>query len=365
MKQFDLTIVTANNKLVYTVEQPQTDEEADKGLAGRKYLPEKHGMIYVYSESASTGMWTPETEIPVDFIFIDEYGDIVKIVHNAEPLSRTMHECDYCKAVLEINGGECAKFGIQVEDSVLHPSVLLSSENAYHDHGFMFKKLNSRTIDSINMEDIAFLSYAEGGAMGWSNSILMFLKNKNGIEKYAISKSYLIEQNNKKFYELFEPLRDYGAPFSRHNQIIMDKSKWDYYSLGMGNHLYVKKEYSNQLSNEITKQEIKRRPELYQNWSRIAYNILTDNYNKTPIENREYWIKQEYYGIDTRNINKVLDAKWWETLEIDEFFLMLKDGDYTKLRISNGNETVLDLGIKHCKNVAILENLKYKKEKMK
>ena len=50
MKQFDLTIVTANNKLVYTVEQPQTDEEADKGLARRKYLPEKHGMIYFFEK---------------------------------------------------------------------------------------------------------------------------------------------------------------------------------------------------------------------------------------------------------------------------------------------------------------------------
>ena len=362
MKKQKITIITSNDRIVFDVEKPKTKLESHKGLAGRKKIDEKHGMIYFF-ENGGARVWTPETEFPVDFIFIDTFGDIIKIVHNAEPLSKKVYECNYGYAVLEINGGECRKLGIQEEDSVISPEFYLSSDNLYPAHGFLFKKLNSRTINSINFEDIAFLSYASGGAMGWHDSMIMFLKNKNGIEKYAISRASAIKIDGKEIDEVFEPLRDYCIPILQPSPIIDNNSNWVYSPLGFGNHLYFRKEFWPLFKEELIKLDVKYSSDVYGKWCKIAYNILNGNSNSKFIEGRNYWKKQKYFGIDTSNLNKVLDPKWWETLDIDEFFLMRDDGDYLKIRLKNRNETVLDLGIKHCQNKEIIEILKYEKEK--
>jgi hypothetical protein len=81
------------------------------------------------------------------------------------------------------------------------------------------------------------------------------------------------------------------------------------------------------------------------------------------IENREYWVKQMYYGINTINVTKVLDEKWWETIELDEFILMADDDDYFRIQYQNTEETILDFAIKHCQNKDVLAALKYKVEK--
>ena len=362
MKKQKITIITSDAEIVFDIEKPETSEESHKGLAGRKKLPEKHGMIYFF-ERGGARVWTPETEFHVDFIFIDSFGDIVKIVHNAEPFSKKIYECSYGYAVLEINGGECKKFGIQEEDSVISSEFYLSSNNLYPAHGLMFQKLNSRTIDSINMEDIAFLSYAEGGAMGWHDSMIMFLKNKNGIEKYAISGVSSLEKDGKRIDEIFEPFKDYAVPFFQFSPIIDDTSRWVYSPLGYGNHLYIRKEFWPQFKEELIKESVKHSSEVYGKWCKIAYNILTDKLDIKSIEGRKYWKKQKYFGIDTANLDKVFDSKWWETLDMNEFFLMKEDGDYLKIHLQNSDDTVLDLAIKYCKNKEIIEILKYEKEK--
>ena len=362
MKKQKITIITSDGEIVFDIEKPETSEESHKGLAGRKKLPEKHGMIYFF-ERGGARVWTPETEFHVDFIFIDSFGDIVKIVHNAEPLSKKIYECNYGYAVLELNGGECKKLGIQEEDSVISSEFYLSSDNFYPAHGFMFKKLNSRTINTINFDDIAFLSYASGGAMGWHDSMIMFLKTKNGIEKYAISRASSINIDGKEIDEVFEPLRDYCIPMLQPSPIIDSNSRWVYSPLGFGNHLYLRKEFWSQFKDELIKLNVKSAADVYGKWCKIAYNILTDRQNIPSIEGTKYWKKQKYFGIDTANLDKVFDDKWWETLDINEFFLMKEDGDYLKIHLQNSNETVLDLAIKHCKNKEIIEILKYEKEK--
>lgn len=47
MKTLELYIITDEKRIKYFIEEPETDEEYDKGLAGRDSLPEKHGMIYL------------------------------------------------------------------------------------------------------------------------------------------------------------------------------------------------------------------------------------------------------------------------------------------------------------------------------
>ena len=130
MKQEDIKIITDGKKeIVFSVEIPETEEEFCTGLAYRKSVPEKNGMLYYLErENPDMYMFTPETEIPVDFIFLDICGNILKISRNAKPLSMEKHFCKKARAVLEINGGESDKYNIK-EGDVLFYDKLYPSKN--------------------------------------------------------------------------------------------------------------------------------------------------------------------------------------------------------------------------------------------
>ena len=118
------------NKLIeFTVEIPETDEEYNKGLAFRDNLPAQTGMLYFYNNE-HVGMYTPQTKIPVDFIFVDLCGNIIKIARNVKPLSYELHECYNVAAVLEINKGEADKLGIKEGDIIVDRFCTLSKNCA-------------------------------------------------------------------------------------------------------------------------------------------------------------------------------------------------------------------------------------------
>ena len=121
MKQEDIKIITDGKKeIIFFVEIPETNNEFYTGLAYRKSVPEKTGMLYYYGrKNPYISMFTPETEIPVDFIFLDDNGKIVKI-STAKPLSRELHECFNVAAALELNAGECKKYNICLGDTVIY-----------------------------------------------------------------------------------------------------------------------------------------------------------------------------------------------------------------------------------------------------
>lgn len=130
MKKTLLKIITLKNEVNYQIEIPQTEEEFAQGLAYRKTLSEKSGMLYYWKEEhPDTSMFTPETEIPVDFIFIDENGRILKI-STAKPLSKELHTCCNSKVVLEVNAGDCKKYGIYPGDTVVFNKF--NNLNAFH-----------------------------------------------------------------------------------------------------------------------------------------------------------------------------------------------------------------------------------------
>lgn len=269
----------------------------------------------------------------------------MKIVHNAEPLSKEKYERQNAYAILEINGGECEKFGIREGDTVVHPKFNLSSENQYMFHNFMFNKLKSKTFNKMNIDNVAFVACASGGAMGWGGACQFFTKESNDIGKYMITSECI--SSEREIDDFFK---------------TMQSEAWKSYNLGMGNRLYIKSEYFEQFTAEVDKLNLHRVGEVYQAWCRIAYNILVESRRKTH-NNTEHWIKQRYYGIDTVNINKVTSAKWWENLEYNDFDLMVNDGEYLDIIVQNTDEIILDLAIENCQNKEILEVLKYYKEK--
>ena len=115
--------VTLPSGAVYTVEVARTPEEQAQGLMFRESLPEKSGMIFLFSDKEAHQFWMKNTMIPLDMVWIDERGKVLFISADTPPC-----KADPCSSygpnspaamVLEIAGGMAAKEKIVV-GSILH-----------------------------------------------------------------------------------------------------------------------------------------------------------------------------------------------------------------------------------------------------
>ena len=116
-----LTVETAQGPVQLQVELAATPESRARGLMFRDKLAPDHGMLFDFVTSQPVGFWMRNTLIPLDMIFIDERGRIVRIHEQAQPRDeRTIPSVFPVRAVLEIAGGEAKRRGITVGDRVRH-----------------------------------------------------------------------------------------------------------------------------------------------------------------------------------------------------------------------------------------------------
>ena len=79
----------------------------------RRHLDDNAGMIFVFPDLAPRNFWMHNTEIPLDMIFADSSFRVTGIVANAAPQTDTLRGVEGASQyVLEVNGGFCAKYGI-------------------------------------------------------------------------------------------------------------------------------------------------------------------------------------------------------------------------------------------------------------
>ena len=117
-----LTIQTHSDRFEFHIELADTPEERQRGLMYRRTLADDHGMLFDFTPSRPVIMWMRNTYVPLDMVFIDSEGQIVKIVPNTVPLSETVIPSDGpVRAVLELHGGITQQLGIEPGDRVLHP----------------------------------------------------------------------------------------------------------------------------------------------------------------------------------------------------------------------------------------------------
>ncbi len=117
-----LEIATKAGVRVFTVEVARTDEERRTGLMHRRHLPEGRGMLFDFSPPQEISMWMKNTYIPLDMIFIDADGRILRIAEDTEPEStRIISSRGPARAVLEVIAGTARKYGIAAGDRVGHP----------------------------------------------------------------------------------------------------------------------------------------------------------------------------------------------------------------------------------------------------
>jgi len=116
-----LAIQTQQGKIDLTVEVATTDAQHEHGLMFRKTLPDRHGMIFIFSQLQQPVFWMKNTLIPLDMLFIDDHGIITQVFENAPPESTDLIPANKpTRAVIELPGGTSAHYHIASGDKVIY-----------------------------------------------------------------------------------------------------------------------------------------------------------------------------------------------------------------------------------------------------
>lgn len=100
-----------------------TAEQQRQGLMFVRDLAPDQGMLFVHERPVIATMWMKNTYIPLDLLFINSRGRIVRILHNTKPFSLdTLSSLEPVTGVLELKGGESARQALRVGDQVVHPA---------------------------------------------------------------------------------------------------------------------------------------------------------------------------------------------------------------------------------------------------
>jgi uncharacterized protein len=105
----------------FAAEVVDTPETRALGLMHRESMPRGSSMLFVYEHPQRVSFWMKNTLIPLDMIFADRQGVVQHVHHQAIPLDLTpIPGGDGIYAVLEINGGLAARYGISKGSQMRH-----------------------------------------------------------------------------------------------------------------------------------------------------------------------------------------------------------------------------------------------------
>ena len=120
----EITLHTEHGDHELIVELARTDSERQRGLMYRTELDADTGMLFDFGTTRPASMWMANTLIPLDMVFISEDGVVSGIHQEAEPESKAIIRSDEpVRYVLEIGGGEAAKYGLKSGDVVTGPAM--------------------------------------------------------------------------------------------------------------------------------------------------------------------------------------------------------------------------------------------------
>lgn len=113
----------------FTVELALTARQRARGLMFRKRLGDDAGMLFLYEGEARRTMWMKNTMVPLDMLFFDKEGRILRIEHAATPYSRRpISSGGAARGVLELSGGTARGLGIVAGDIIVHPLLQAAAE---------------------------------------------------------------------------------------------------------------------------------------------------------------------------------------------------------------------------------------------
>jgi len=108
----------------FTVELADDPSERSLGLMHRETMARSAGMLFAYDKPQFVSFWMRNTLIPLDMIFMDETGRVMRVHENAIPLDETgIPGGEGIQYVLEINGGLARRLGIDEGSELRHPII--------------------------------------------------------------------------------------------------------------------------------------------------------------------------------------------------------------------------------------------------
>lgn len=117
-----LEVVTASGTHQFSVEVMRSEQQRERGLMFRRFLPQERGMLFDFAAERPVMMWMKNTYVPLDMIFIGRAGKVVGLAENTEPLSEKIISSGApAYGVLEVNAGTAARIGLRIGDRVRHP----------------------------------------------------------------------------------------------------------------------------------------------------------------------------------------------------------------------------------------------------
>jgi uncharacterized membrane protein (UPF0127 family) len=121
----EVTFVDGDSEVAsFKVELAVEPWERSRGLMHRRKMHPDFGMLFVFEEEEVRSFWMKNTIIPLDMVHVDASGDVVGIVHSAEPMTLTPRRTgEPARYVLELNAGVAKKIGLE-------PGMTMRLENA-------------------------------------------------------------------------------------------------------------------------------------------------------------------------------------------------------------------------------------------
>ncbi len=109
----------------FKIEIADTNKTRQQGLMFRENLGVTQGMLFIFETLGNVSFWMKNTPLPLDMLFIDARGEIVRIEHQTTPYSEDGIDggSPTILYVLEVNGGTARRFGIQPGDVIRHPRI--------------------------------------------------------------------------------------------------------------------------------------------------------------------------------------------------------------------------------------------------
>ncbi len=101
------------------VEIADTDFDRALGVMFRPEMADTLGMLFLFEQERNQAFWMRNTIIPLDIIYANSKGEIVKIYKNTKTLSdESLPSNKPAVYVVEVNGGYCDEHGIEEGDMV-------------------------------------------------------------------------------------------------------------------------------------------------------------------------------------------------------------------------------------------------------
>lgn len=98
----------------YYLELAVSEAAKRKGLMFRREMADEWGMLFIYEEERPLGFWMKNTFLSLDMIFIDGDGEVVRIIEEVEPLTRTRrHSKRPARYALELEAGTAREDGLE------------------------------------------------------------------------------------------------------------------------------------------------------------------------------------------------------------------------------------------------------------